>query len=1134
VSSKTKFTVITGIAGSGKTTALLDVYRAALRQAQEQARPGTTLWLSPSNRSQALVRSRLLDDSLDVALRPNLLTFDQFADEILKFAPQAVVPCSATMQRVLLRRIVAELVRGKQLQHFRRIARTAGFLDLVSSFIAELKRSETWPEHFSEACTKRGNRASDRELALIYERYQQALHSANVYDGEGRFWSARTALADGHWGRFAGLSLAVVDGFTDFTAAQFKILELLAERVDRLYVSLLTEASDERGDLFAKTNAVIKRLELLEFRLQAVDEQAKPAKAGTPASGTPAIPPAIAHIAGHLFRNPRETIRSTAVDGLQVVAVAGRINEVRYLATRVKRLLLDGVAPDDIVVAVRDVDEYSGLIDEFFTAAGLPFACEAGLPASRLAPARALVNLLSLEVEDWPFQRLLAVLDSGYFQPDWPEFDNRRAVRDVSALLRKHGISEGRQIILGTLERLAQPELESAAGPARRAWLLLTRLSQALADLRREHTLAGWSAVIASLLRDINLDHVPLDEQSPVSGRTFGTFLTSVLFDAARAEQVNGVEQQQIPLAEFLNELTDLLDHQRLPPRGSETGCVRVLSAEQVRNLDIPHLFLAGLTETSFPRQRSDDCLYSEGDRQELIKCGLALGHRTLRGQEELLMFYGVVTRARQQLVLTYPLVTDDGQPLSRSPYLSSICDLFEESALPVGLEEQLDPVPKRDRVLSPADCRVFGMAEALAGRPALFRSVCEGQPAARHCLAAVDMNVRRFQTPGLTNFEGVLENPRNIEWIRSRFSPEHEFSATQLEAFATCPFRFLIEHVLQLDAPIVPGVETDYAQRGSLVHELLAELHRTLQAGGAVAGQSPIIPRGEEVAAAFRNLLVSRLKTRAPAGSVHHALERIEQRLLEEWADAYGRQWDDFVATLPRDQERPPLPAQYEAAFGSARAAPVLDQEISAAIPVIKEDDSATGARSTVPPLVFGEAHDSVRVAGRIDRIDVGLIDGKLVFTVIDYKTGRNRKASFDSLETGRVLQLALYAFAVRQLEIVGPDAQPWQMGYWHIRETGFTSAAGMKKPRAGEPLLPIDDATWLERARLLEQQIVRLAAGIRSGSFPVYNIDQQCMSGCPCNTICRVAQLRALPESLGKTPASGGRKPPGSNERR
>ena len=80
-------------------------------------------------------------------------------------------------------------------------------------------------------------------------------------------------------------------------------------------------------------------------------------------------------------------------------------------------------------------------------------------------------------------------------------------------------------------------------------------------------------------------------------------------------------------------------------------------------------------------------------------------------------MFYGIVTRARKQLVLTYPVVTAEGQPLSPSPYLSGLMELFDPNVAEAALEEQLDPVPRPERVLTPADARVRGMFEA-SGRP--------------------------------------------------------------------------------------------------------------------------------------------------------------------------------------------------------------------------------------------------------------------------------------------------------------------------------------------------------------------------------------------------------------------------------
>jgi ATP-dependent helicase/DNAse subunit B len=117
-------------------------------------------------------------------------------------------------------------------------------------------------------------------------------------------------------------------------------------------------------------------------------------------------------------------------------------------------------------------------------------------------------------------------------------------------------------------------------------------------------------------------------------------------------------------------------------------------------------LFLGGLNEGSFPRTRHEDCFYNEAERQQLNNHGLALGHRSSQSQDELLLFYGVATRARKSLVLTYPAMNASGQPLFPSPYVVAVQDLFEPDALDVEHAANLDPVPPLDRVLSAADLR--------------------------------------------------------------------------------------------------------------------------------------------------------------------------------------------------------------------------------------------------------------------------------------------------------------------------------------------------------------------------------------------------------------------------------------------
>ena len=101
--------------------------------------------------------------------------------------------------------------------------------------------------------------------------------------------------------------------------------------------------------------------------------------------------------------------------------------------------------------------------------------------------------------------------------------------------------------------------------------------------------------------------------------------------------------------------LKDIIGSDRVGHAGDESGFVRVLSAESVRSLRIPYLFLAGLSEKAFPAPDREDRLYSEADYVRLIDAGLPLVARTERTREEMLLFYEATTRATRRLYLSYP-----------------------------------------------------------------------------------------------------------------------------------------------------------------------------------------------------------------------------------------------------------------------------------------------------------------------------------------------------------------------------------------------------------------------------------------------------------------------------------------------
>ncbi|MBC8114724.1 MAG: PD-(D/E)XK nuclease family protein [Candidatus Saccharimonas sp.] len=228
----------------------------------------------------------------------------------------------------------------------------------------------------------------------------------------------------------------------------------------------------------------------------------------------------------------------------------------------------------------------------------------------------------------------------------------------------------------------------------------------------------------------------------------------------------------------------------------------------------------------------------------------------------------------------------------------------------------------------------------------------------------------------------------------------------------------------------------------------------------------------------------------------LQRALTGIESELLGQWGDAFAKQHSEYREKLSTawTGHKPSLAP--EIPFGS--------------LPDATPDET----EPHYDPIVFGDEDYAVRVRGRIDRVDVGTVAGQTVFTVIDYKTGRPPKSNEAELQTGRAIQLALYALAVRRLGLAGPEAVPFQMGYWLLKETGFKRGY----QRETKSFDGLDAAVIDSLEQILDGLIPKLAEGLRSGKFLVENADRDCTGHCPYHTTCRVNQIRPLAESLHK----------------
>jgi RecB family exonuclease/superfamily I DNA/RNA helicase len=1023
-------------------------------------------------------------------------------------------------------------------------------VDLVCELIGELKRLEVWPEHFHQACTARGITDKDVELLEIYDAYQGCLRKHQLYDAQGRFWSARDRLEQGQQRPFERLRLVVADGFTDFTRTQHEMLEILGRWVEELLITLPLEAEPRRTELFGKPLRTLAELRRRHPGL-VVEELPRPERPPWPG---------MARLEKALFANPRHALPPEDTTGVEILAAAQPLGEIELIGARIKRLLTKGdqelggrpVRPQQIAVVFRSAEEAGSLVGEVFSALGIPFALETGQPLGRSPVLSALVALLRLDLDDWPFSQLLKVLGSNYFQPNWPEWQEGQAAVSAERTIRRLQIPRGRERLLdqlqiaggdssrrssssrassgrsdsqGVCRRLESPPTGFTGRPdewpkqARLTLALLCRLATALDELPQQAGPADWAKAWRRLARQTGLlwaiglceggaaaDHearkATPGEHDLRSRTPQGSAETTAaaLPDPLAWERLQGALGASDDLARWLGEqppqwnrreafeaLLDILSSERVGQAEDESGRVRILSAASARALRIPYLFLAGLSEKAFPPARRADSLYSEVEYQQLIAEGLPLVARIDRNREEMLLFYETITRATRQLYLSYPAWDESAEPLSASPYLSEVQRACggqirrTESA-------DLGPIPPADEPLSAAEFRVKALSTALAGDVSLLAGLVRHQPGvAENVLAGLELASLRQDRSCFGPAEGIICGNAAKKELSVHFSPQHTFSATELEQYASCPYRFFIERLLALKAIEELALEVDYLERGRLAHDVLAAFHRRVN---HLFGDRPTSPAKLDPADYDRLLgeTLGELSGGETGNPVEAALREVDRRLLGQWLAAYPQQHKSYD-DLWKEYDTALVPEFFEVAFGR------------------KADGN--NPPSTDQPLEFSTEEETIRISGRIDRIDTGQVAGKTVFNVLDYKTGSPIKFDKESVRAGRTLQLPLYALAVAELLLSDRDCVPWQAGYWYLKERGFKKALQMYQRSDGD-LVPA--APWEEIRAGLGKTVVTLVQRIRTGEFPVCSGDDRCTGYCPYSTICRINQVRSL----------------------
>lgn len=722
--------------------------------------------------------------------------------------------------------------------------------------------------------------------------------------------------------------------------------------------------------------------------------------------------PEIARLERQLFAmeacgGPPET--TEAAGAVVLSEASGSAMECARVAAEVQDAMRAGIPAQGIAVVFRDLAPRLSLLRTVFSEAGILVDHDAVLPFKSTGLGRAFCLLLGCHAAGGDSKQLFGFLKTPYSGVGLAGLDRMDAkvrqdrglsVRDALRIAMRED-REARKV-LGEFDKLA-PDGEIALD------------------------LTGWDALLGGMLRAAYGTGLLLGEEGRADVAAAGLIL-AVLRDCAT---IVGCRLSVGDLLDLLSECKVTLSAEERP------GHVQVMTAERIRGRRFACVIVGGVEQGEFPRVVNEDALAAPKVAKRLLAAGIDVSPRAGMDAERLL-FYEVVTRPRQRLVLSRRVVDDDGAAVLPSSLLEEMLDLYRD---PVSHEPYAGEVPTHRLGAAGFGCE----HDAPATRRRELRTFAAD-------VAGEPLGADAPERVVHARWRATRRGSALDETVASRIADRDVFTASEIETYLQCPYRWYVQRVLQ---PSALEDELDAAERGRAVHALLARFYTRFKED---TGQARVMLCNLDMA----------LRTHA----------------------AVAREVADGITT----------PGFAEQA--TVRSVVALTKRV-----VVEDATFLDGFEPTLFEWGFGlgddepERFDGFSLRGRVDRIDMGPAG----LVVIDYKTGTIKDHQAAKFAESGLVQLPLYLETARRrlapheaagalYRAVGERGKP--RGFW--REDAISDTAGLVRT---DRL----DAAGLRS--VVDEAIVRAHDAVermRAGAIEAEPLAEHCPSYCPARPYC------------------------------
>ncbi|MFW5853634.1 MAG: ATP-dependent helicase [Patescibacteria group bacterium] len=674
--------------GTGKTQIL--TLRIANILKQTDASPEDILALTFTEAGVLSMRARLTEIIGSAAYRVTIATFHGFAESIIKTYPEEFPRIVGSRHLAETERlaVVEEIIKKLDLNKLKTVNDPLFYIKDIIRAISNLKREGISPSDYEKVIIKAQSRfdnlpdlyhkkgayqgqlkgkykiqkkkiEKNQELLLVYKEYQTELTTRKLYDFEDMIMELQSALMSNQ-----DLLLILqeqyqyilADEHQDANKAQNRILELLASYFapqPNLFV-----VGDDKQAIFRFQGASLENF----YYFQKLYPEAKLISLVKNYRSTQKI---LDSAEGLISSNqPLQAVTKTGSQSLIVYGWSEPAVERYFLIEEIKNLLKQKVPPTEIAVLYRENSEAGPVAEDLFKA-GIPVQIESDRNYLDELIIKKILIIFKVVKDFGDDRSLLDFLHLDMFELDpWSIFKIRQ-----EALKTKKSLAE----LLDTENKLPLDKKEAIY--LQQAWQLLKNWT------KRRYNI-GLLSLAEEIIKESGL-------------------INNILTGEAVEENLNNLDdlfneiktlltiKPNADLEDFFVHL-DIIQNNKLNTgrknQPARLGKVRLMTAHRAKGQEFRYVYLIGAVNGRWGNSRRADKLPLLPEVFELLEHEESLATDKLADERRL--FYVALTRAKEQVTVTYSLNNEEGKEQLPCAFIEEIKDELKQLGSTKAIEE--------------------------------------------------------------------------------------------------------------------------------------------------------------------------------------------------------------------------------------------------------------------------------------------------------------------------------------------------------------------------------------------------------------------------------------------------------------